>query len=180
MYGDTTRTTWAAPLPIPVISDDTPELASPADVYTFTTTSAGEVISVTMESDDDAHLYLLGPASAGNPLVAEDDDSGPVSGTLDAQLAATLIVPGTYTLVAANNSMLLPPDPEEPGDLGDSIDYKLFIQKCPVLGALNPVTGFDVSQSKVDMVNGAHSYIGDISSERVTPFGRWRQPSGNR
>jgi Bacterial pre-peptidase C-terminal domain/Dockerin type I domain len=131
LYGDTSKTACAAPLPIPGISPDTPnDVVVAADLYQFSA-NPGDVISVEMDSDDDAHLYLLGPAAAGNPLVAQDDDSGPVSQTSDAQLAATLVQGGTYTIVAANNNMLLPPDPSVPGDIGDTVNYTLYVQKCP-------------------------------------------------
>lgn len=146
LYGDPNRTIWGAPLPIPGISDDTPEVGSGSDLYTFTA-SPGDVISVEMDSDDDAHLYLLGPDSAGYPLVTQDDDSGSSGATSDAQLAATLVVPGTYMIVAANNNVLLPPDPEDPTDIGDVVNYSLFVQKCPVRGALNPVTGLEVNDT---------------------------------
>jgi dockerin type I repeat protein len=148
LYGNTSpfvppATTCGAPLPIPGISDDTPEPSSAADLYSFTA-QPGDVISVQMESDDDAHLYLIGPASAGNPLVAQDDDSGALSATMDAQLAATLAVGGTYTLIAANNNFLQPPEPPDDPE-GDVVNYTLFIQKCPVGGRLTagglPITG---------------------------------------
>jgi hypothetical protein len=116
-------TRCAAPLPIPGISEDAPaDPNSPADLYALTA-AAGDVISATMISDDDAHLYLLGP---GNQLVAQDDDS---LGS-DAQLAATVVQAGTYTIVAANNYGLYPDD--------DPIAYTLQVQKCPVRGVLSP------------------------------------------
>src|SRR5207253_3228941 len=59
LYGNQLVTTCAAPLAIPGLSDDTPEASSPANLYSFTA-QPGDVISVEMESDDDAHLYLLG------------------------------------------------------------------------------------------------------------------------
>jgi hypothetical protein len=146
LSGDTTVTVCAAPLPIPGISDCEPDVGSAADLYTLTTTLPGQVISVQMISDDDAHLYLLGPASAGNPLVAEDDDSGPFGDTSDSQLAATLVVPGTYTIVAANNNALAPPDPEC-GEPADTVNYTLYVQECPVRGVLTPENGRIVSQT---------------------------------
>jgi hypothetical protein len=128
----------AAPLQIPGISDEEPEdVASPADLYTFTA-SAGDVISVLMTADDDyspgdAHLYLLGPAPGVTPipgttppnvLIAQDDDSGSNdnNGFYDAELAATLVQGGTYTIVAANNYQMYPED--------DPVPYTLHIQKC--------------------------------------------------
>jgi hypothetical protein len=115
----------AAPLPIPGISDFAPaDPNSPADLYALTA-AAGDVISATMISDDDAHLYLLGPAP-GNQLVAQDDDS---LGS-DAQLAATVAQAGTYTIVAADNYGLYPDD--------DPIAYTLQVQKCPVRGVFSP------------------------------------------
>jgi hypothetical protein len=130
LFGDYSKG-CGPPLPIPGISDAVPEPNSGADLYTFTA-QAGDVISVEMDSDDDAHLFLYGPASAGNPRVAQDDDS---IGS-DSQLAATLVLPGTYTIVAANNSALTPPDPTVQGDEGDIVNYTLFVQKCPAVGAL--------------------------------------------
>lgn len=120
----------AAPLPIPGISDGAPwDTNSPADLFTFTA-NAGDVISVLMASEDDAHLYLLGP-SPDNPLVAQDDDSGAVEpaaiGGGDSELAATLVKPGIYTIVAANNEQV---DPEFP------VNYTLYAQKCPQGGLL--------------------------------------------
>jgi pre-peptidase/dockerin type I repeat protein len=135
LYGDPALTPCAAPVPMPGSDSGVPELNSAADLYTFTG-NAGEVISIEMDSSDDAHLYLLGPASAGNPVVAEDDDS--VNGS-DAQLAATLPQTGTYTIVAANNNALAPPSP--PSDPGDSVGYTLFVQKCPPRAALDVSAG---------------------------------------
>ncbi|MFQ5666838.1 MAG: dockerin type I domain-containing protein [Candidatus Binatia bacterium] len=129
LSGSTTVTRCAAPLPNPG-GDGIPEPGSPADLFTFTA-EPGDVISVEMQSEDDPHLYLLGPAPE-NPLVVEDSTTGA------AQLAATLVVPGTYTIVAANNVVLFPP---EFGDPAEEVNYTLFVQKCPVQGLLNPTTG---------------------------------------
>ena len=145
LYGNTTKTSCAAPLPVlNSYSPNVPDIGSPADLYTFTA-SAGDVISVEMNSDDDAHLFLIGPDTAGNPLVAEDDDSSPV-GASNAQLAATLTLPGTYTIVAANNNMLAPPIPTQM-DPGDSVNYTLLVQKCPVSGFLDINSGTPVSSA---------------------------------
>jgi pre-peptidase len=122
----------AAPLGIPGATTTTPDTNSPADLYTFTGT-AGDVISVGMSSDDDAHLYLLAPASAGGAVLAEDDTSGIFTTAGGAQLAATLPVAGTYTIVATNNNVLQPGDPP--------VNYTLYVQKCPARGLLNPSTG---------------------------------------
>lgn len=135
LFGDTTKTTCAGALPIPEISDDVPEPNTGADLYTFTA-QAGDVVSIEMDSDDDAHLFLYGPSSAGNPRVAQDDDSGTTGIRGNSQLAATLALPGTYTIVATNNNALLPPDPTVLGDTGDIVNYTLYVQKCPVAGAL--------------------------------------------
>jgi hypothetical protein len=141
LYGDTRLTPCGAPLPIAgSTSEDVPEPNSPADLYTFTA-AAGDVISLEMDSGDNPYLLLLGPASAGNPLVAEDDDSSAV-GTFNAHLAVTVPVAGTYTIVAANAEPLQPP---EDGDEGDSSSYTLLLQKCPVFGSLNIDTGAPVS-----------------------------------
>jgi Dockerin type I domain len=122
----------AAPLPIPGISDGAPaDTNSPADLYTFTA-NAGDVISVLMASDDDAHLYILGP-SPDNPLVAQDDDSGEVEPQAvfggESEFAATLVKPGIYTIVAANNEQVV--DPSTP------VNYTLYAQKCPQGGVLS-------------------------------------------
>ena len=133
LFGDYTKG-CGPPLPIPGVSDEVPEPNSGADVYTFTA-AAGDVISVEMDSDDEPHLFLYGPASAGNPRVAQDDYT--YSGTYgSAQLAATLVQPGTYTIVAANNNAWAPPDPSDSTDPGDIVSYSLSVQKCPVAGAL--------------------------------------------
>jgi hypothetical protein len=128
LQGDAPHTPCAAPLASPG-GNDFPDPSSPAELYTFTAL-AGDVISVKMTSDDDPHLYLLGPAPS-NALVGEDDSSAP------AELAATLAVPGTYTIVAANNNALQVDDPP--------VNYTLLVQKCPVRGGLNPLTGRQVS-----------------------------------
>lgn len=144
----TGATTCAAPLPNPGSDDDAPEPNSPADIYTFTAT-AGDVISVQMEGVDsglDGHLYLLGPASAGNPLIAQDDDTsvGTLAGGV--QLAATLPTAGTYMIIAASNDALDPPDPpDEP--LGEIVNYQLLMQKCPLRGPPVTVDGPDVSKT---------------------------------
>jgi len=140
LSGDVGTTPCAAPLPIPGTSDDTPDPSSPAELYTFTA-SAGDVISVEMDSEDDAHLYLLGPAPR-NALVAQDDDSGPLGARANAQLAATLVQPGTYTIVAANNNVLQPTTADGPAD---TVEYSLIVQKCPLAGALNPSRGTEIS-----------------------------------
>ena len=127
--GNTTHTPCAAPLPNPVTGDDVPDPSSPAALYTFTA-NAGDVISAQLTSDDDPHVYVLGPAPS-NQLIA-DDDTGSA-----AQLAATLPVAGTYTIVVANNNALQVDDPP--------VNYTLSVQKCPVSGALNPLTGRQVS-----------------------------------
>jgi hypothetical protein len=178
------RTNCAAPLPIPGISDDEPEDPnSPADLYTLTA-AAGDVISVTMVSDDDAHLYLLGPAP-GNQLVVQDDDS---FGGGDAQLAATVVQAGTYTIVAANNYGLYPDD--------YPVEYTLQVQKCPVRAALAPDSAGvtrDGTFSNTDCVGfdgvpyGTYSFTGTAGdvvsvkmiSEDVDAFVRMFGPDGS-
>ena len=138
LWGDPVRTRCAAPLPLAGGDDDgIPEVGSPADLYTFQG-SAGEVITVEMESEDEGQLYLLGPASAGMRLIGADGDD---SGNLLAQIGVVLPFTGTYTIVAANKNYLFPPDPEDPEDEGEFIEYTLFLQKCPVRGALNVAGG---------------------------------------
>jgi hypothetical protein len=83
-----------------------------------------------MTSDDAPHLYLFGPAPS-TAVIAEDDSSG------GAALAATLPVPGTYTIVAANDNALQSDD--------SPVNYTLLVQKCPIRGGLNPLTGRQVS-----------------------------------
>jgi Bacterial pre-peptidase C-terminal domain/Dockerin type I domain len=129
LEGSTTHTPCAAPLPDPGDIDGIPEPSSPADLYSFTA-NAGDVISVEMSSDDDPHLYLLGPSPI-NALVTADSDGG------TARLAATLAVPGTYTVVAANNNALTSDD--------DPVNYVLLVQNCPFRGGLNLQTGREVS-----------------------------------
>jgi hypothetical protein len=135
-------TVCGAPLSLPSNEDELPEPNSPANLYSFTA-SAGDVISVEMESDDDPHLFVIGPASCAgqnpgcrtNRVVAEDDESGLLAGSA-AHLAATLPFSGTYTIIAANNVALLPRDPEDPSDPGERVDYQMFVQKCPVSAPL--------------------------------------------
>ncbi len=137
-WGDPLRTRCGAPLPL--AGDDEegiPEIGSPADIYTFSGL-AGDVITIEMEAEDEPQLYLLGPASVGNPLIAADGDS---SGDLLAQIGVTLPRAGTYTVVAANKNFLFPPDPEDPEDEGEFAEYTLFLQQCPVRGAVSTVPG---------------------------------------
>jgi len=120
LYGSTLRTPCAALLPAPGSLTDLPEPGSPADLYTFTA-AAGDVISVGMTArTGDPHLFLVGPAKT---VVAENDS------VVGAQLAATLVTAGTYTIVAANNTILAADD--------TPIDYTLFVQKCPFRGTLS-------------------------------------------
>ncbi len=159
-FGDRRKGTCGAPLPL-VGLDDLPDPSAGADLYTFQA-QAGDVVSVQLRvPSDDAYLYLLGPASAGNPLVAYDNDSGPVSPESDAQLAATLPVAGTYTVIVANTSSLIPPDPSFPGDTGDEIAYTMYIQKCHTSGNLDPSSG--------RVVNGSFS-MSDCTGFGGIPF----------
>jgi hypothetical protein len=138
LFGDMSQTQCGAPLPVSGTEfDGLPEPGSPADLYTFSG-AAGDVVSVEMDSEGDAHLFLLGPASAGNPLVAHADDRN-VTGALNIQVAATLPLAGTYTVVAADNSVLTPPDLTDPEDDGDIVNYTLYVQKCGPRGALSPL-----------------------------------------
>ncbi|MGD0945784.1 MAG: dockerin type I domain-containing protein [Candidatus Binatia bacterium] len=155
----TANTACAAPLQIPGISDDEPgDVASPADLYSFSA-NAGDVISILMTSDDDAHLYLLGPAPGVTPspgatppnvLIAQDDDSGIddtrdiPAGYGDSELAATLVQSGTYTIVAANNEQVDP-------DFGP-VNYTLYIQKCPSKGLVTPPTPVSDTFSSAECV----------------------------
>jgi hypothetical protein len=168
-------------------------LGAPADLYKFDA-SAGDVISVEMQSDGDAHLYLLGPASAGNPLIAEDDEGSP-NGSGDSLLAATLAVAGTYTIVAANNNFLFPPDPPDQ-ILADVVNYVLFVQKCPFrqvldLSAAQPLTqhftgadcfgsgGIPVASYAVSGTAGQF-VTAAVSSNDFDPFVRVLGPDGSK
>lgn len=138
LWGNTPQTRCGAPLPIPGSDDDgIPEVGSPADTYRFEG-NAGDVITLELESEDEAQLYLYGPANVGLPLLGTDGDS---SGNLLAQIGVVLPYTGTYTVVAANKNFLIPPDPEDPEDEGEFAAYTLFAQKCPVQGGLNVATG---------------------------------------
>ncbi len=133
-WGDPTRTRCGAPLPIPGGAEDgIPEIGSPSDVYQFTG-NAGDVITLEMESEDEGQLYLIGPETAGRPLIAVDGDD---SGNLLAQIGVVLPFSGTYTVIAANKNFLFAPDPEDPEDEGEFVEYTLFLQKCPVQGAIS-------------------------------------------
>ncbi|HVM94751.1 MAG TPA: hypothetical protein VMT89_00115 [Candidatus Acidoferrales bacterium] len=143
-YGDRALGTCGAPLLQPATDDDTvPDPSAGADLYTFTA-QAGDVISVELDvPDDDAFLALVGPASSGNPIIVTDNDSGPLALTPDSQLAATLPVAGTYTIIAANTTTLTPPDLSDPTDPlpGDAFPYTMYVQKCPTSGVIDPTSG---------------------------------------
>lgn len=144
LTGNTGTTRCAAPLQIPYVSDDLPELNSAAELYSFTG-AAGDLLSVGLEADDDPHLFVYGPQSAGYPLVATDDDTSPFSSD-GAQLAVTLPAAGSYLLVVANNFGLEPPDPEDPEDrTGEITNYQLTLQRCLTAGGINLETGAMVS-----------------------------------
>jgi hypothetical protein len=177
--GNTTHTPCAAPLPDNPSVDDVPQSGSPAELYKFTAT-AGDVISVRMTSADSPHLYLLGPVPASK-LITSDSGSGA------AQLAATLAVSGTYTIVAANDNALFSDDP--------AIDYTLLVQKCPVSGGLNPLTGRQVSGTYTpfdclgsgDIPYRTYSFAGlagqfvtaTMTSSTVDSFLRFYAPDGS-
>ena len=139
LWGDPSKTSCAAPATIPGRTDEgTPEIGSPADVYTFQA-NAGEVITLEAEPDPvlggEPILYLFGPAAAGYPLIAVDalqpgDDL--------AQIGVALAATGTYTVVVANQSFVAAPDPFDSQDEGESVGYTLFAQKCGSFGAINP------------------------------------------
>jgi hypothetical protein len=146
-YGDRARGTCGAPLPPLGTSDNLPEISSGSDLYTFSG-QAGDVISVDLIiPDHDAYIFLLGPSSAGNPLMTFDNDSGPLASTPEAQLAATLPVTGTYTIVATTANTLSPPDSGDPPDPGDVLPYTMFVQKCPISGTLDTDSGTPVNGS---------------------------------
>jgi len=192
LYGDFSQgCSPPVPIPSPGGDEDVPEPLSGADIYTFTA-AAGDVISLTMSSDDaliDPHLFLYGPASAGNPRVA-DDDSEPDG---SAQIAATLVQPGTYTIVAATNMGLMPPDPSDPTDTGDIGAYSLSLPKCPLAGALT--TGSKTANFPMTQCVGfgglpfrSYGYIGSagdfvsisVSSPDFDPAVRLLGPDGSQ
>jgi hypothetical protein len=144
LYGDRRRGTCGGPVPIPGV-DDLPEIGAGADLYNFDV-QAGEIVSVELSvAEDDAYLILLGPRTAGNPIVAFDNDGGPFSVGPDAQLAATLTQAGTYTLIVSNTSPLAPPDPEDATDPGDQFSYTMYLQKCLARGGLSLEPGRPLS-----------------------------------
>ncbi len=181
LFGDTRRTPCRAPFPDPSSEGSMPELNSPSELYTITALP-GDVISAELMSDGDAHLYLVGPASAGNPLVAENDNSGVPSDTKNAQLAATAVLPGTYTLVVASNHRL-------------DLPYTLLVQKCQVRGALNATTGTSISSgfTTTDCYGfggipyRTYAFIGsagqfvtvEMNSDTIDPFLRVFAPDGS-
>jgi len=117
-YGDLRRTSCAAPLFDP--DEDQPEVGSPADLYSFTA-AAGDTVRVELVTDD-PYVYLLGPSTAGNPLVGFATSS--VLGD-SAIVTATLPQSGTYSIVAANGIPLEPPDEDE----GESVEYTLIVER---------------------------------------------------
>lgn len=138
LYGDTQRTACPAPVTIPGFNEtEEPEVNSVADAYTFTA-AAGDIISATMDSEGDSQLTLFGPLQAGNPFVTQNDV---VDTDFTSQLAATLTRDGTYTLLAVNRTFLERPDPNDPQDTGDFVEYEAFLQQCRVAGGLVPSTG---------------------------------------
>lgn len=142
LYGDTRRTVCPAPVSIPGFNEfGEPEVNSVMDAYTFTAT-AGEIFSAEMDSEGEPQLSLFGPLQSGNPFVAQNDltETGFVS-----QIAATLTRDGTYTLLAANRTFLEAPDPNDPEDPGDFVEYEAFLQKCPISGGLVPSIGSTVN-----------------------------------
>jgi len=166
LQGNTTLTPCAAPLPAPGGKDYVPAPSSPAALYSFAA-SAGDVISVKMASDGNPHLYLIGPSPA-NALVTDDNTS------MTAELATTLAVPGTYTIVAANDATLAPED--------NPVNYTLLIQKCPVRGGLNLLTGRQMSgtYSTLDCVgSGGIPYQSYAFSGRAGQFVTTTMTSSN-
>lgn len=140
LTGNALTTRCAAPLPMPYLSDDLPEINAASALYSFVGV-VGDAVSLVLESEDDAHLFVYGPASAGYPFVTHDDD-GITDGSGGSQLAFTVPVSGTYLVVAANNSYLIPPDPEDPEDrTGDVIAYSLSARRCAVAAGLPFETG---------------------------------------
>ncbi len=117
--GDLRETACAAPL----IDVDgfVPEVGSAADLYAFTA-SAGDTVHLRLDTRGDPYVYLLGPTAAGNPLLGAA--SAPLAG--DAELTAILPASGTYTVVAANGTLLDPPVDEDPAD---EESYDLFIER---------------------------------------------------
>lgn len=120
-YGDVRKTACAAPMI--EVDGSVPEVGSPSDLYTFTA-NAGDVVHLRLDTRGDPYVYLLGPATAGNPLLAAA--TAPLAG--DAEMTAALPATGTYTVVAANGSLL---DPPVDDDEGDDESYELIIERMP-------------------------------------------------
>jgi len=194
LTGNLATTRCAAPLQMPFISDDLPELNSASQLYTFTG-AAGEVISLGLESDDDPHLFVYGPLAAGYPLIARDDDSSAISSD-GAQLALTLPMAGTYLVVVANNFALTAPDPDDPEDrTGDVTMYTLSMQRCTTTGGLNLETSAMVSSQFTtfdcrgfgNRQHRSYSFQGtagqfvtvEMSSSAINPFLRVVGPDGS-
>ncbi len=195
LFGDFSKG-CSPPVPIPGVGDgldDQPEPLSSADIYTFTA-SAGDVISARIfNSDDEPHVFLYGPASAGNPLVAQDDDNQSfVDG--EAQIAATLASAGTYTIVAANDNALDQPDPSDPTDQGQIVNYTLAVQKCPIAGGLTADVAKNSTFSSLDCQGfgglpfRSYGFIGkagqfvsvSMTSQDVDPAVRLVAPDGSK
>ncbi len=133
LSGNRSLGTCGGPLPV-VLTDDAPSINSGANLYSITA-QAGDIVSVGLDVDgDDGYALLLGPSSAGNPLVGYASSFLSEDGMT--QLGATVARAGTYLLSLGNVSALAPPDPsiEDPGD---EYPYRFFLQKCPVAGVLN-------------------------------------------
>lgn len=149
-YGDQSKTPCAAPLPVlGRTASDEPEVSSPADLYTFQAT-AGEAVTLELQSEAEAALFVYGPSTAGYPLMGVDI----VSASNDiAQVGFGVPITGTYTVVASLQSQLTPPDPTDSTDPGDSAAYTLFAQKCPSRGTLNPGTPINSQFQALDCVS---------------------------
>lgn len=134
LYGSRASGTCAAPLPV-FSDEEAPVMFAGGNAYTFTG-QRGELFSVGVEVDgDDGYALLLGPSSAGNPIVAYD--SSVLSGYASTQLSAPLTQTGTYTLLLGNVSPLNGPDPSV-GDPGDVLPYRYYVQKCLPAGVILP------------------------------------------
>lgn len=116
--GDTRETPCAAPLID--VEGLVPENGSPSDLYAFTA-EAGATVHIALASFD-PFVYLIGPSSAGNPLIA----AASTDVMSMAVITQTLAIAGTYTVIAANSSFLDPPDEDVDAELED---YELLIER---------------------------------------------------
>lgn len=116
--GDVRETPCAAPLI--EVDGIAPDNGSPSNLYSFVGT-AGQTVHINLSTSGDPYLYLLSPTAA---VIAQG--AGGIG--FDAEISVTLPVSGPYVVVAANGSLLDPPD----GDTeADTETYDLTIENVP-------------------------------------------------